>query len=69
MSDLNDMTMDEKKQAIQLHMSIFKNLLKETGLAIAFDKENDRFIFLEREYYIQTNKMKGFQIDFMELTY
>jgi hypothetical protein len=69
MSDLKDMTMDEKKQSIQIHMSMLKNLLKETGLAIAFDKENDRFIFLDREHYIQTNKMKGFQIDFMELTY
>ena len=41
----------------------------EGGMAIAFDKDTNNLVFLDRELYVKENKMKGFSIPFDSLTY
>ena len=67
--NLKDMSMEEKKQGIQIIMGMLKNTLIDCNLAIAFDKTNNKFLFLDRDIYINEKKAKGFEIDFKELTY
>ena len=67
-TDLKTMTMDEKKISIQFHMGMLKQILIDTGMIIAFNKTDDKFLFMDREIYITKNKMSGFEIDFKELT-
>lgn len=69
MEDLRNLSMEEKKQAIQLHMNLLKDLLVKTGMAIAFDKTNDNLMFIDREIYLTEKRAEGFQIAFNELTY
>lgn len=61
--------MEEKKQSIQLNMIMLKKTLMETGLIIAFDKTNNKFLFLDRELYATQRITKGFEIAFDELIY
>ena len=69
MQDLKYMSMEEKKQGVQIIMGMLLDCLKTCDLAIAFDKTNNKFMFLDRELYITEKKTKGFEIDFDQLTY
>ena len=69
MQDLKNMSMGEKKDSISLIMGLLKTTLVDTGLVIAFDKTNNKFMFLDRELYVTKKKCKGFEIAFDELTY
>lgn len=60
---------EENKNAILMHFDLLKGILKEGGMAIAFDKNKNDLVFLDRELFIKENKMKGFSIPFDSLTY
>lgn len=66
---LTDKQIEDNKNAILMHLDLLKGILKEGGMAIAFDKSKNDLVFLDRELYIKENKMKGFSIPFDNLTY
>ena len=66
---LTDKQIEENKNAILMHLDLLKGMLKERGMAIAFDKDKNNLVFLDRELYVKENKMKGFSIPFDSLTY
>lgn len=66
---MKNMTMEEKKSVIEVHMKLLKDLLVETELIIAFDKTNDNLLFLDKENYITNKTSKGFKIDFKSFSY
>ena len=61
--------MEDKKLLISMHLDMLLRIMKEEGLIIAIDKTNDKFMFLDREHYINTGKAKGFEIPFSSLSY
>jgi len=69
MNELKDLTMEEKRQTIMIQMELLKDMLMSTGLAIGFDKTNNRLLFLDRELYITAGKTEGFGVSIEELSY
>lgn len=69
MVGLKDMNMEEKKESVSVIMGLLKTTLIDTGLVIAFDKTNNKFLFLDRKLYATEKKCTGFEIAFDELTY
>lgn len=66
---MNEFDMEDKKLLITMQLDMLLRIMKEEGLIIAIDKDNDKFMFLDREYYIKTQKAKGFEIPFSALSY
>jgi hypothetical protein len=63
------LTMEKKKELIQLNLEMLKGILENNGMAIGFNKTDDNFMFFDREIYIKSGKFNGFQISIQELSY
>ena len=66
---LTDKQIEESKNAIIMHLNLLRGMLKEGGMIIAFDKNKNNLVFLDRELFIKENKTKGFSIPFDSLIY
>ena len=66
---LTDKQIEQNKNAIVMHLILLKGMLMEGGMGIAFDKDTNNLVFLDRELYVKEKRIRGFNVPFDSLTY
>ena len=58
---------DETRDLLKIQLSVLKETMKQAGviLGLAIDKsdmENSKIVFMDKDKYIETQKMDGFSV-------
>lgn len=61
-NSMEDMTFEEKKEAVLCSLSLLSNLLSSTNLCMGYDNETNSLIFVDKKKFKKYKISDGFKV-------